>query len=71
MLVTLCLTGCGKQQGEEVPVETKPSIVTKNDVIGGTKAGDEEEKRKPKKRCKEGLFLITQMIWKHLWQSLT
>ena len=53
-LAVLCLTGCGKQQ-EEVPVETKPSIVTKNDVIGGTKAGDEEEKKKAGEALQRGI----------------
>lgn len=53
-LAVLCLTGCGKQQ-EEVPVETKPSIVTKNDVIGGTKAGDEEEKKKAEEALQRGI----------------
>ena len=55
MLVVLCLTGCGKQQEEEVPVETKPPIVTKNDVIGGTKAGNEEEKKKAGEALQRGI----------------
>ncbi len=53
-LSMLYLTGCGRQQ-EKAPVETKPPIVTKNDVIGGTKAESEEEKKKTEEALQKGI----------------
>ncbi len=55
MIATLCLTGCSKESEEEVPVETKPAIVTKNEDLGGTKTGNEEEIEEAENALKRGI----------------
>ena len=55
MIAALCLTGCSKESEEEVPVETKPAIVTKNEDLGGTKTGNEEEIEEAENALKRGI----------------
>ena len=55
LFAVLCMTGCGKQQEEEVPVETAPPIEAKSEVLGGTKTGYEEEIAEAETALKKGI----------------